>query len=63
MEDNVLIHDEKYEGKYVAIMPFTKDVVITSGSTSIQVLEEAQKKGIENPVIVYIPKHGSTFLF
>lgn len=44
MEDNVLITNEKYEGLYVALIPFIKDIVISYGSTSIQVLKEAQKR-------------------
>ena len=57
MKPNILVKDsKKYSGKYVATRTFKNKEVISHGSDPVKVFNEAQKKGIKNPVIFYVPK-------
>lgn len=62
-EIKTLVNDERYEGTFVALKPFTYGTVISSSSTAIQVIEESRKKGVHEPVVVFIPMHGSTHIY
>jgi hypothetical protein len=57
MPSNVLVKDgNKYGGKYVATKSFGDKKVISSGKDIKKVYDNAKKKGIEDPVVFYIPK-------
>jgi len=57
MANNVLIRDaEKYSGSFVATLSFTSKDVICSGKDAMSVLEEAKKRGADDPVVFYIPE-------
>jgi hypothetical protein len=53
----------KYAGKYVATKSFSSRVVITSGKDPIKVLESAEKKGVKNPVVFYIPLSNMVHIY
>ena len=53
--NNVLIKSEKYNGKYVAIKSFTDYTVIGEGKEPKEAIEEANKKGYTNPVVIFVP--------
>jgi hypothetical protein len=61
--DNVLVKQKRYEGKYVAMPSFTDHKVITSGSDPDKAMKSALKKGITDPVIMFIPKDGMTYIY
>jgi len=64
MPSTVLINNsEKYGGKYVATKSFKSKQVISSGKTPASVFNAAQKKGIKNPVIFYVPEKGSVHIY
>jgi hypothetical protein len=52
-----LINDAgKYGGQYVATKSFLDKEVICHGNDPVKVFNEARSKGIEEPVIFYVPK-------
>ncbi|MEM7816828.1 MAG: DUF5678 domain-containing protein [Candidatus Aenigmatarchaeota archaeon] len=53
--ENILIKEDKYSGRYVAIKDFYDDTVIADGKTPQEVYEKAMKKGFNNPVILFVP--------
>lgn len=62
--DNVLINNaELYDGKYVATKSFTDKDAVCSGDNLVQVYNEAQRLGVEDPVVFYIPKRGMTHIY
>lgn len=63
MNPNVLITDEKYCGKYVALSSFRSKDVVASGDDPIKVIESARAKGIECPVVFYCPAKGEEFIY
>ncbi|MBI4682584.1 MAG: hypothetical protein HY757_05735 [Nitrospirae bacterium] len=64
MQANVLLnHSEKYNGKYVAKRSFQDKEVVCSGDNPKDVAEKANKKGIINPVIFYVPKKGMVHIY
>ncbi len=46
----------KYEGEYVTTCSFNDNKVISHGIDPVKVVEEAKRKGIENPVIIFVPE-------
>lgn len=64
MDACVLVNDiEKYEGKYVATKTFLDKNVICSGDNPVDVYEEAQIKGADDPVIFYVPKRDVVHIY
>ena len=51
----VLINDNKHNGKYVAIKDFGSKKVIADGESPNEVYSDAVDKGYDNPVIFFVP--------
>ncbi len=57
MSTNILINnEEKYAGLYVATRSFVDKKVISSGNDPIKVSNKAKDKGVNNPVVFYVPE-------
>jgi hypothetical protein len=57
MGTNVLIKEsEKYGGQYVATRSFVDKDVISHGGDPLKVFNEAKDKGVNEPVVFYVPK-------
>lgn len=52
---NILVKDEKYSGRFVALKDFSDKTVIVDGKTPKEVLDKAINKGYRNPVILFVP--------
>lgn len=63
MEPNVLVADEKYRGKYVAMQSFNNRNVVAAGIEPSEVLNAAHKKGFISPVIVFVPEKNITCVY
>ena len=63
MERLLRIDLDKYEGKYVALKSFTDNTVLAFGKKPQKVLEAALETGIEEPVIVYIPRRDTNYIY
>lgn len=50
---NVLIKEEKYVDKYVALKDFNSNKICGSGDTPNEAYAQAEKNGCPNPVIVF----------
>ena len=53
--EQVLIKENKYNGRYVAIKDFNDATVISDGKYPKEVYDNAIKQGCPNPVILFIP--------
>jgi len=60
---NVLIKEEKYIGKYVALKDFNDLKICGSGDTPSEAYEQAEKNGCMNPVIIFAPLKDLTFVY
>ncbi len=64
MADNVMVRDvEKYSGLFVATRSFTSKDVISSGKDVMSVLEDAKKKGADDPVVFFIPERDMVHIY
>lgn len=64
MSFKILVEDrDKYGGKYVATKSFEDSDVISSGSDPVKVIKAAKKKGVDDPVLIYIPEKGMTHIY
>jgi hypothetical protein len=55
--------DEIYEGKYIALKSRNEEHVVSFGDDPKKVFDEAKQKGIENPVIIFVPKTGNVYIY
>ena len=53
--DKVLINNNQYAGKYIAISNLKDTKIIGSGKDPEEALNEARKKKVPNPFILYVP--------
>jgi len=61
--DQVLISEEGYEGKYVALRSMSDRTVIASGDDPEAVMKEVREQGADNPVIFFVPSHDITLVY
>jgi len=61
--NNILVSEKRYEGKYVAMPSFTDRKVIASGNDPSKIMKSAAKKGITDPVIMFIPKGTMSHIY
>ncbi len=53
--EKVLVNSDKYYGQYVAIKSAEDNTIVGAGDTPTKALEEARKKGIHDPFLLYVP--------
>ncbi|MFH1173060.1 MAG: DUF5678 domain-containing protein [bacterium] len=53
--EQTLITERKYNGRYVAIIDFKDNTVISDGKDPVEAYEKAIKKGFLDPVILFVP--------
>jgi hypothetical protein len=61
--NQVLISEEGYEGKHVALRSMSDRTVIASGNDPDTVMKEAREQGVDNPVIFFVPSHDITLVY
>jgi len=61
--DNILVKEEKYHGRYVALKDFNDSTIISDGKDPKEAFENAVKKGVLEPVILYIPVKGMVQIY
>jgi hypothetical protein len=54
---------KKYSGKYVATRSFKDKNVLCAGTDPVKVIQEAKKRGAQDPVLVYVPKKGMIHIY
>ena len=52
---------EAHRGEYVATRSIRSQTVVSSGSTASEALRNARACGVEEPVIIFVPKKGARF--
>lgn len=54
---------KRYRGEYVTTKSFKDKNVITHGKNPVKVIKAAKRKGIKEPVIIYVPKKEMAHLY
>lgn len=62
-QGQVLVGEEGYEGKYVALRSMSDRTVIASGDDPQAVMKEARERGADSPVIFFVPSHDITLVY
>jgi len=60
VENNILVRDEKHEGKYVAFRSVVDRTIVAEGDNPDNVVRDAKKAGYEHPMIMYVPSKNMT---
>ncbi|MEW6667249.1 MAG: DUF5678 domain-containing protein [Thermodesulfobacteriota bacterium] len=62
--ENVLIkNSEKYSGLYVTTRSFRSKTVVTYGKDPVKTYKEAQKKGVKDPVLFFVPEKDMRHIY
>lgn len=59
-ERNILVRDNKHEGKFIAFRSVSDRTIVAEGSNPDTVILKAKKAGYENPMIMYVPDKNLT---
>jgi hypothetical protein len=63
MNGKTYVNQKRYMGKYVALRSFVDKKVVASGKRPSDVAERAGKKGVKNPVIVFVPEKNISHIY
>ena len=58
-----LVTGKEYQGKYVAFGGIGSSKIIASGRSVNSVTQRARKQGVEVPVIVFVPKDDTSYIY
>ena len=53
-----LVKGSRYIGKYVAMKSCNERTILASGEDRAAVVRRAQDKGVESPLIIFVPKEN-----
>jgi len=59
----ILVKNKRYEGKYVAFRSFNDRRVVASGKNPSDVLNKSKKKGAKTPVLVFVNKDNTAYIY
>jgi hypothetical protein len=59
----VLVSEEGYEGKCVALRSVADRTVVASGDDPETVMQEARARGAPHPVLFFVPSHDITLVY
>jgi len=54
---------KKYSGCFVAIPSFKEKRIIAHGKKPAQVYKDSAKRGVNDPVVVFVPEKDTTYVF
>ncbi len=63
MEESVLVKEQRYRGRYVAVDSFSKGKVVASGKDPAVVARKAEKKDVKSPVVIFVPGENLTHIY
>lgn len=64
MEQYALVnHSDQYSGQYVAVTSFADRTVVSHGTQPVEVLNEAKKKGVADPVLIFVPEQDMIHIY
>jgi len=63
MTEHVLVTDDKYDGKFVALRSLVDREVVASGDDPVEVMDAAKRQGVESPVVFHVPDDDMTFVY
>lgn len=62
--ENVLIKNcHKYSGQYVTTRSFRSKTVVTCGKGPVKAYKEAQRKGVKDPVLFFVPEEDMRHIY
>ena len=61
--EQVLIKEEKFEGRYVALQDIDHPSPVADGKSPEEVYKSAVKQGFTDPLILYVPHHGMVQIY
>lgn len=59
----ILINTNKFNGQYVAIENIDNNKIVGNGNSPEEAIKTANKKGIKNPFIIYIPDKETVHIY
>ena len=61
--EKILVNTEEFNGCYVAIKSFDDDTIVGVGDNPENALRDAEMKGFNNTVLLYMPEKNSVHIY
>ncbi len=58
-----IVNSKKYIGRFVAMASFNKRSVVASGKDPVDVMNRAEKKGYQDPLVIFVPPKGVVSIY
>ncbi|MBU0734147.1 MAG: hypothetical protein KKG10_08340 [Proteobacteria bacterium] len=61
--EKILVNTEQFNGRYVAMKNFDENTIVGVGDNPENALKDAESKGHENAVILYVPEKDTVHIY
>ena len=61
--ERLLVNTDEYNGRYVALKSFEDHSVVGVGDDPESAIKDARSKGIDDPVLVYVPEKDTVHIY
>ena len=61
--EKILISTDEFNGRYVAMKSFEDNTIVGVGDDPENALKEAERKGVKNPVLLYVPEKDIVHIY
>jgi len=63
MMEKILVSTDEFNGRYVAMKSFEDNTIVGVGDDPEKALKDAERKGVKNPVLLYVPEKDIVHIY
>ena len=61
--EKILVSTDEFSGRYVAMKSFEDNTIVGVGDDPERALKEAEARGFNNPVLLYVPEKDLVHIY
>ena len=61
--EKILVSTDEFNGRYVAMKSFEDNTIVGVGDDPEKALKDAERKGVKNPVLLYVPEKDIVHIY
>ena len=61
--EKILVSTDEFSGRYVAMKSFEDNTIVGVGDDPDRALKEAEARGFNNPVLLYVPEKDLVHIY
>jgi len=63
MMEKILVSTDEFNGRYIAMKSFEDNTIVGVGDDPEKALKDAERKGVKNPVLLYVPEKDIVHIY